>query len=183
MTGQGFVCLGDGMNTRLLVAFIISLCIHILVLLQPWQIMARTELLLPIDDAVPIQLVEELPDEPAQPPEPEPELEVPPEGVSFEAEGVVSDDYMERLKSKIFHAWQYPRKAIDRGEEGSVRLYFELDDQGTLIAIGILTSSGSLALDTAAIKAVEQASPFGPFTEDLTARTLKITGWFSYVLD
>ncbi|MGC9325430.1 MAG: TonB family protein [Desulfomonilia bacterium] len=169
------------MNPRLLVAFLISVCIHILVLLQPWEILARTQLVLPVEDSVPVSLVEDIPQR--EPPEEAQETEELPNGVSFEVEGVVSDDYLELLKTKIFHAWVYPDDAIARGEDGVVKIYFELDSDGKLASIGILSSSGSSSLDWAAIRSVEEAAPFGPFTEDITTRTLRITGRFCYVLE
>ena len=60
---------------------------------------------------------------------------------------------------------------------------FVLNDKGKLMDMGVLVSSGSHRLDSAAMAAVENASPFGSFTGDIKEKTLKVTGNFGYVLD
>lgn len=55
----------------------------------------------------------------------------------------------------------YPRPARLAGEEGAVRLRLRLTAQGELAAVDILESSGSPALDAAALAAA-QASAFAP---------------------
>ena len=131
---------------------------------------------------VPVQLVEKTEVE-ALLEEAEQEQETVDEGVTFEVEGEVSADYLDLLKIKIFNAWEYPEDAVEKGYDGIVRIAFVLDGSGNLTEIGILSSSGHYSLDAAAMGAIEQASPYGPFTEDVATRTLKITGNFRYVLD
>ncbi|MBN2297525.1 MAG: energy transducer TonB [Deltaproteobacteria bacterium] len=170
------------MTTRFFVCIAISTCIHALVIIQPWDIVARggnsdSPLL-----AVPVHLIEEATEEGIL--EDTLRGEEPlDEGVSFEAEGEVSADYMDQLKARIFNAWEYPHEAIEKEYEGMVKIFFVLDNYGSLTQIGILTSSGHYSLDTAAMGAIERAGPFGPFTEDVSAQVLKITGNFCYVLD
>ena len=105
------------------------------------------------------------------------------EGVSFEAEGGVGKVYLDKLKVKIFNIWQYPEDAIHKGEQGKVTISFVLNDKGELMDMGVLVSSGSNSLDSAAMAAVKKASPFGAFTGDIKEKTLKVTGNFGYVLD
>lgn len=112
-----------------------------------------------------------------------PEYPSPDEGVSFEAEGKVNLDYMARLRTEIYRAWVYPDSAISAGHEGTVRIFFVLDDTGRLLEIGLLSSSGHQDLDRAALQAVKDASPFGPFTSDIGRKTLKITGRLRYMLE
>jgi TonB family protein len=168
------------MTARLFVCVAISTCLHALVIIQPWNIVAKSGNadILPV--TVPVQLVEETE---AFLKEAQEEQEIPDEGVSFEVEGEVSADYLDLLKMKIFTAWEYPEDAIEKGHDGIVRITFVLGGAGDLTEIGVLTSSGHYSLDAAAMGAIERASPFGPFTEDVTGRTLKITGNFRYVLD
>jgi TonB family protein len=106
-----------------------------------------------------------------------------PEGVSFEAEGMVNLDYMERLKARIFHAWEYPESAIAAGHQGTVKIAFVVDESGTLIGMGLLDSSGYRELDRSAMHAIKAASPFGSFPPDIPKKNLKIKGRFRYVLD
>jgi len=170
------------MTTRLFVCVAISACLHALVIVQPWNIVAETGNADILAVTVPVQLVEETEAE-ALLEEAQEEQETLDEGISFEVEGEVSADYLDLLKMKIFTAWEYPEDAIEKGHDGMVRIAFVLDGSGDLTEIGILTSSGHYSLDAAAMGAIEQARPFGPFTVDVATRTLKITGNFRYVLD
>ena len=103
--------------------------------------------------------------------------------MSFETSGKVSVSYLDLLKARIFLVWKYPDDAIQKGQQGRVSVSFVLSSSGELVDIGILKSSGSYSLDTAAMAAIEQASPFGPLPSDVSSKPLRITGHFSYVLD
>jgi len=117
-------------------------------------------------------------------PKPQPTEETPqPEGVTFETEGKVNIGYMQRLKAKIFRAWQYPEQAIEAGHQGQVKLAFVVDDEGRLIGVDLLEGSGYRELDLAAQQAIKDASPFGRFPPDIQEKTLKIKGRFRYVID
>ena len=184
------------MSMRLIVCFSVSIAAHLLILMVPLVIMAKPTVPLPHASAVPVRLVEgtaqasgasgvngrqekkreETGKEDAQADEAE-------EGVSFETEGKVSAGYMDLLKARIFRAWQYPEDAIERGRQGKVTLTFVLNSKGAVTDVGILASSGTYSLDSAAMAAVEQASPFGPFTGDIKEKSLTITGHFCYVID
>ena len=115
---------------------------------------------------------------------PKPPDEVPPpEGVSFETEGKVNIGYMQRLKTKIFRAWQYPEPAIAAGHQGQVKLSFVVNADGNLVDVDILSSSGHRELDMAARQAIKDASPFGRFPPDIQERSLTIKGRFHYIID
>lgn len=166
----------------------LSVLLHVLILIQPIVIMAKQAL----NDRppVPVRLVN-IPPELLEPLEalarqeeaPLPETGEPEEGVSFVAEGGVATDYLDRLKIKIFRIWEYPEDAIFKGEQGRVSVSFVLNDKGEVVEIGVLKSSGSDSLDSAAMAAIEQAAPFGPLAGGNGAKTLKVTGHFAYVLD
>ena len=81
------------------------------------------------------------------------------EGVSFEAEGGVGKQYLDKLKVKIFNIWQYPADAIHKGEQGKTTISFVLNDKGELMDMGVLVSSGSHSLDSAAMAAVKEGKP------------------------
>jgi len=117
-------------------------------------------------------------------PKPQPPEETPPpEGVTFETEGKVNIGYMQRLKAKIFRAWQYPEPAIAAGHQGLVKLAFVVDEEGRLVGVDLLEGSGYRELDLAAQQAIKDASPFGRFPPDIQEKTLKIKGRFRYVID
>lgn len=116
-------------------------------------------------------------------PQDEEEPEEDSEGISFEADGKVSADYMALLKAKIFKIWIYPEEAIKNLQDGVVKISFTLDRSGQVVGTDIERSSGSTSLDTAALYAIRKAGPFGPFTNEISEETLKITGSFCYVLE
>lgn len=105
------------------------------------------------------------------------------EGVSFEAAGGVGAGYIDKLKVRIFKIWKYPEDAVQKGEQGKVTITFVLNNKGEVVDIGVLASSGSYRLDSAAMAAIKKAGPFGSFTSDIKDKTLKVTGHFRYVLD
>lgn len=112
-----------------------------------------------------------------------PEATPPPEGVTFETEGKVNIGYMQRLKARIFRAWEYPERAIEDGHQGQVKLAFVVDEEGHLVGVDLLEGSGYRELDLAAQQAIKDASPFGRFPPDIQEKTLKIKGRFRYVID
>jgi TonB family protein len=180
----------NSMILRLLVCLAISILLHIFIVIQPFQLFTKQANPLSHMVTVPVGLVD-IPSQPANlnSTNTPTKMSVPPkgnnngEGVSFEAEGGVGKAYLEKLKVKIFNIWQYPEYAIKKGEQGKVTLSFVLNDKGELVDMGVLVSSGSGSLDSAAMAAVKMASPFGSFTGDIKEKTLKVTGNFGYVLD
>ena len=166
----------------------ISVLLHVLIIIQPIMIMAKQAL----GDRpnVPVRLVnippelmaplEELSRQEEAPLPGDEEME---EGVSFVAEGGVAVGYLDQLKIKIFRIWEYPEEAIFKGEQGRVSISFVLNERGEILEIGVLKSSGSFSLDSAAIAAIELAAPYGPLTDSDGGKTLKVTGHFAYVLD
>lgn len=182
------------MTWRAVVCFAVSALMHILFLILPLAILALPTHRLPHENVVTVKLVgsasqnkgstemQESVNQPSaqQARQQEAGSE---EAVSFEADGKVSANYLDLLKARIFFVWKYPDEAIQKGQQGKVSISFMLDSKGELVDIGILKSSGSYSLDSAAMAAIEQASPFGPLPRDISGKPLKITGYFCYVLD
>lgn len=184
LTGRAFDGVLVGMTTRLLVFLLVSACIHVLVLAQPWTLMVVSENESRKPPILPVNLVEdgrEAHESAAE--EEEGREEEQDGGITFEVEGEVSADYMDLLKARIFEAWEYPDDAVRNGAEGIVRVAFILNASGRPAEIGVVRSSGNTSLDEAAVNAIRKAAPFGPFTEDISTKTLKITGNFCYILD
>jgi TonB family protein len=184
------------MTWRPIVCYTVSALMHIFVLILPLAIMALPVHPLPQENVIIAKLVENIPYQQHEDPvdaqgsanqnleqqdkQKEAESE---ESVRFEANGKVSVSYLDLLKARIFFVWKYPDDAIQKGQQGKVSVLFVLSSNGELVDIGILKSSGSYSLDTAAMAAIEQASPFGPLPSDVGSKPLRITGHFSYVLD
>jgi TonB family protein len=178
------------MFIRLIVCLAISILLHVLFIMHPFHVPVKQALTMRPMETVPVGLVDIPEKVAALNPEVSSETPSPPvvenrggEGVSFVAEGGVGKAYLDKLKVKIFNIWQYPEEAIHKGEQGKVTISFVLDDKGNLMDMGVLVSSGSSSLDSAAMAAVKKASPFGSFTGDIKEKTLKVTGNFGYVLD
>lgn len=179
------------MIIRLLVCFVVSILVHLLIIIQPLHFTTKPTEGLNRTSAVPVSLVdipqqfEGLRDVKITPdiPDSSPMNKKDVEGVSFVAEGGVGVAYLSKLKVKIFRFWEYPEAAIQKGEQGNVSVAFVLNDKGEVVDMGVLSSSGSYSLDSAAMAAIKQAGPFGAFTKDIKDKNLKITGHFRYVLD
>lgn len=54
---------------------------------------------------------------------------------------------------------RYPRMALTRGQEGVVKVRFEVDSQGQLVSVEIIDSSGHRLLDKEALDLVKRVSP------------------------
>jgi protein TonB len=68
------------------------------------------------------------------------------------------------LRKKIQSAIVYPEEAIRRGQEGEVLLRIRIGDGGVPKEIRVARSSGTRALDEAARRGVESASPLPSYT-------------------
>jgi TonB family protein len=183
------------MTWRPIVCYTVSALMHIFVLILPLAIMALPTHPLPQENVIIASLVANIPYQQKGPVDAQRSGEDhfeeqgkqqkarSEESVRFEASGKVSVSYLDLLKARIFFVWKYPDDAIQKGQQGKVSVSFVLSSTGELVDIGILKSSGSYSLDTAAMAAIEEASPFGPLPSDVSSKPLRITGHFSYVLD
>ena len=80
------------------------------------------------------------------------------------------------LSRQLFHSsllkWtykhiRYPNRAIERGQEGSVRISVVIDRDGKILTSTEVESSRFSSLNKAAMKAVKKASPFPPMPDDI----------------
>ncbi len=90
--------------------------------------------------------------------------------------------YFSKLKNMIEMVWVYPYSAIMRGEEGTVTLRFTIERTGRLSGVEVVRSSGVPELDTAAVNAVKEASPFPPLPHSWKIKRLNVVGEFHYIL-
>jgi protein TonB len=84
------------------------------------------------------------------------------DSVSPSAEKPVAAEraYTDLVQRRIETVKQYPKRAQRRNEQGVVKIVFTIGNDGEIVSVNILTSSGSRLLDGAAIDAVKDASPF-----------------------
>jgi protein TonB len=133
-----------------------------------------------------------------EPPPPEEVKEVEPDTVQAEAQpeqvAIVAEQssgeerrggnakafgiYLGKINSKVQRAKVNPRTRV----AGTVVMRFTIDTDGTLISKEITSSSGSRALDDAAIAALDRAAPFPPIPPDVSVKPLAFTQPFKFIL-
>ena len=91
--------------------------------------------------------------------------------------------YLRDLRRRIESLWAYPQDAYSRNETGTAVVRFSIQNDGTLAATGIVSSSGFESLDRGALAVVQAAAPYAPFPETFSLSTLHIVAKFEYDLD
>ena len=64
------------------------------------------------------------------------------------------------IRDKVYRALSYPAFAQEEGWQGTVKISFLVNCDGSVDSIHVLKSSGYRLLDNNAVKAVRQAAPF-----------------------
>lgn len=90
--------------------------------------------------------------------------------------------YLKKIKQKIETIWKYPKYAFEKEDEGITVVKFSINRSGTLVASGIVTSSGSIFLDQGTIAVVRSAAPYEPFPPEFDLSQLNIIARFQYRL-
>lgn len=155
----------------------ISILLHVMVLSMPWNVLGSPSSIKTSEQLIPVGLVERHWIKGMA------RAGKTTEGISFDVKGRLSADYIEQMKARIFNAWVYPKKAIDKGYYGVSLISFNLDGMGNVLGLRVVRSSGHTILDRAAMDAVMAAAPFGPRTEDTGPGRLMIKASFRYVLE
>jgi protein TonB len=71
-------------------------------------------------------------------------------------------DWKSRLIAQIIRHKHYPPEAMSRGDQGSVRVSFSVDRQGSVHRARIVRSSGSQLLDRDALAWLQRSQPLPP---------------------
>jgi protein TonB len=95
-------------------------------------------------------------------------------GGSGDAVTSVSPDYYHRLAAWLEQHKRYPRRAVQRRQQGVVRVSFKIDREGNLLAREIVASSGYRLLDEAADSLLLRASPMPGIPHQSTAQVLEV---------
>lgn len=90
--------------------------------------------------------------------------------------------YLMDMKQKIEFHWEYPMLAARNGWQGSLKVNFKINRDGSVSDISLERSSGYPMLDDAAMTAVRLATPFPPFPENFSIEDISIKGQFTYHL-
>lgn len=83
-------------------------------------------------------------------------------------------DYAATLLAWLEQHKEYPRAARSRRQQGTVLLYFVLDQQGYVSQQRIEQSSGYAALDVEALKMLERAQPLPAMPDSMTKSQLEL---------
>jgi len=84
----------------------------------------------------------------------------PPEALVAESDYITSNRYMEIVRLMIEKHKRYPNTARIRQIEGSVTIRFVITSEGNVRQTKVVKTSRHRVLDTAALRAVKDASPF-----------------------
>lgn len=90
--------------------------------------------------------------------------------------------YLMDMKRKIEFHWEYPALAARNAWQGSLKVNFKINRDGTVSDIALERSSGYPMLDDAAITAVRLSAPFPPFPANFSIEDISIKGQFTYHL-
>ncbi len=96
--------------------------------------------------------------------------------------GTISSNYYGRLSAWLEKHKRYPRRAVQRRQQGVVRVTFKIDRQGNLLSREIIGSSGFRLLDEAADSLLLRASPMPGIPRQSKAEVLEITVPIKYAL-
>ncbi len=91
-------------------------------------------------------------------------------------------NYYQLILKKLEQLKKYPSRARRRGEQGTVRLTFSLNQDGSLYSHEITKSSGSRALDREVEQLIVRASPFPPIPEIMGTGKLELSVPISFTL-
>ncbi len=82
--------------------------------------------------------------------------------------------YVSELRAFLERNKRYPSQALTLGQEGTVKIRFQILEDGTLTEATVAQTSGSSILDQAAMKLVRGLVRFKPIPEGLVERSLSL---------
>lgn len=88
--------------------------------------------------------------------------------------------YLLNMKRRIEFYWEYPEVAARSGWQGTLRIDFTINKDGTVSDINVVKSSNYPVLDDAAVTAIRLANPFPPFPDNFGIEQINIKGGFEY---
>ena len=95
------------------------------------------------------------------------------ETVDFSVEAILAQqDYTTKVIRQIYSSVAYPKSAIKRNQEGSVRAIVSIDRDGSIISVKVVEESRFRTLNEAAVDAINSAAPFPSIPEVVAEQTL-----------
>ena len=83
--------------------------------------------------------------------------------------------YVSDMLKKVFSKTRYPSRALDRGQEGSVRFGVVIDREGNILSLSPLEESKYDLLNREAGDAIKRAAPFPPVPEAISGSRFEFT--------
>lgn len=83
--------------------------------------------------------------------------------------------YFSKLLRWTYKNIRYPKRALQRGQEGSVRIAVVIDRNGKVLETQTLEESSHSLLNAEALKAVERSDPFPPMPADVLGEKFEFT--------
>ncbi len=87
-------------------------------------------------------------------------------------------DNLKRIYSKVV----YPKKAVERGQIGSVRVAVTINRQGNIVNTSVVQASEFDSLNEAALDAVNKAVPYPAVPDAISGSTFEFTAPIKFVL-
>jgi len=96
--------------------------------------------------------------------------------LDFTAEGLLQQQlYIASLKKWSYKYLSYPRRAMDRGWEGNVRLSITINRDGEVLDVVITEEAKHSTLTKEAVRAAKRASPFPPIPNEIGGEEFAFT--------
>lgn len=89
--------------------------------------------------------------------------------------------YFRGVKQQVEQVWSYPPGAREKHITGSLLMEFTINEDGRLLEIEVLRSSGWPELDDGAVAAVRHAGPFSPLPAAWNMKKLHVKATFEYL--
>lgn len=102
--------------------------------------------------------------------------------VSLQAVKYKFASYFRKFSRRIYQVWVYPHSAARRGEDGLVRIKFDILRDGRITNINVVGSSGYPDLDREAVNALKKSQGI-PLPSSYPHDVLKVDGYFEYILN
>ncbi|WP_051234750.1 TonB family protein [Marinimicrobium agarilyticum] len=116
-------------------------------------------------------------------PEPEPEEEEEDSGPLLTAESLRAQQlYFSDLMRTILKNTAYPRRALQRGQEGEIRVAVVIDRNGEIAGMEMLEESSHALLNREAERAIREAAPFPKVPDAIRGEIYEFSVPFTFVL-
>jgi periplasmic protein TonB len=90
--------------------------------------------------------------------------------------------YVSDNLKRIYASVRYPKKALERGQTGSVRVAVTINRQGNIVSTSVVQASGVDSLNEAALEAVNKVAPYPAIPDTISGSTFEFTAPIKFVL-